>query len=105
MLVRLTCYAAGMLIGALIAIGYAQHGAWQDAYRSADGTRCCGPADCKAVPVSIIAHDGVTVEALVFGIRVIVPAASVHRSEDAQSWWCMRDGGRPPSRENLRCLF
>jgi len=105
MITRLLCYALGIVIGFLIAVVYAQHGGWQDRYTNETGMRCCGPADCKVVPVSILTHDGIKVEALVMGIRVTVPAQSVHQSEDMQSWWCRRDTEQLPSNENVRCLF
>ena len=107
MLQRLVCYLAGILIGLSMAwaYGWAQHGGFTDRYRSADGTRCCGPNDCKAVPVSIVTQDGTTLQMLVMGIRVIVPAGSVHQSEDMQSYWCLNDPERPPASDNVRCLF
>jgi len=89
----------------MTAFVYGQHGIWQDRYTDAQGMRCCGPRDCTAVPVSILIHDGLKVEALVMGIRVTVPAQSVHQSEDMQSWWCRKDADRLPRDDNVRCLF
>lgn len=102
---RLLCYSLGALIGFLAAVVWAQHGGWMDSYTSADGTRCCGKTDCKAVPVSLVTQDGTTMQMLVMGMRVVVPARSVHQSEDQQSWWCSRDPESPPSSTNVRCLF
>lgn len=94
-----------MLVGVLIAMVYAQHGSWQDKYTNAEGMRCCGPVDCQAVPVSIVLHDGAKVQALVMGIAVTVPAASVHPSEDMRSYWCAKRNDEVPVDDNVRCLF
>ena len=104
---RFLCYLAGILIGLCISFVYvyAQHGSWQDRYRSTDGTLCCGRTDCQAVPVSIVTHDGTLVQAMVLGIKVTVPAKSVHQSEEQQSYWCRSDPERPPADDNVRCLF
>lgn len=108
MLQRLCCYGFGMIIGILMAGAYvfAQHGgSWQDTYKSADGSSCCGPKDCKVVPVALIGRNGTMIEALVMGVKVILPAKSVHQSEDTQSYWCQREPGKPPADNNIRCLF
>ena len=107
MLQRFLCYVMGIVLGLGMAWAYvwAQHGGWQDKYMSAQGTRCCGPTDCRAVPVSILTHDGMTVQILVLGIRITLPAQSVHQSEDMQSYWCRSDPERPPASNNTRCLF
>ena len=102
---RLLCYGIGTLIGMLGTAVYAQHGGFWDKYTDAHGTRCCGKNDCRAVPVSILAHDGVRVDALVLGIRVTVPAQSVHRSEDETTYWCGPTQKLLPTSENIRCLF
>ena len=104
---RLLCYGIGILVGILMTWVYvwAQHGSWQDAYKSASGMPCCGRADCKAVPVVLVSSDGTTVEAMVLGIRVTVPARSVHPSETTQSYWCLRDAERLPANDNIWCLF
>ena len=102
---RLLCYGIGILIGVLGTTVYAQHGGFQDKYTDVHGTRCCGPGDCQAVPVSILAYDGVRVEALVLGVRVVVPAQSVHQSEDQKSYWCGPRQKMLPTPENIRCLF
>ena len=107
MLQRFLCYLCGIVIGLSMAwaYGWAQHGGFTDRYTSADGTRCCGQNDCRAVPVSIITQDGTTLQMLVMGIRVIVPAGSVHRSEDLQSYYCAKRIDEPPHSDNVRCLF
>ena len=107
MLQRFLCYVMGIVLGLGMAWAYvwAQHGGFTDRYMSADGTRCCGQNDCKAVPVSILTQDGTIMQMLVMGIRVIVPSGSIHQSETMQSYWCLRDPERPPSSENVRCLF
>ena len=95
----------GVLLGMLATLAYAQHGSWHDKYRNAEAMSCCGRADCVAVPVSIISYDSIMVEALIINIIVKVPAASVHQSEDMQSWWCKKDHDKPPDENNVRCLF
>ena len=84
---------------------FAQHGSWHDRYTNESGMRCCGPTDCRAVPVSIVAHDGIQVTALVMGILIVLPALAIHQSEDQQSWFCSRYPDEKPSSENVRCLF
>ena len=85
-------------------ISFAAHGSWQDHYTTSGGLRCC-TIECIPMPVSLLRHDAGMVDLLVAGIPVTLPAGSVHRSEDAQSWVCIRNPQLPPSTANIRCAF
>ena len=82
----------------------AAHRSWHDHYTDFLGMRCC-TTDCVSLPVSLLGRDGDMVEVLVAGIRVVLPAGSVHQSEDAQSWVCLRNPQMVPSMANVRCVF
>ena len=85
-------------------VSFAVHSTWHDHYTTFSGTRCCS-SECIPLPVSLLNHDAGMVTLLVAGVRVTLQAGSVHRSEDAQSWVCLRNPQAPPSSANVRCAF
>ena len=85
-------------------VSSAAHRSWHDHYTDFLGMRCC-TTDCVSLPVSLLGREGDRVEVLVAGLRMVLPAGSVHQSEDAQSWACLRNPQMPPSSANIRCVF
>jgi hypothetical protein len=79
------------------------HLQWMAPYRAADGSACCDITDCFKAAVTLLSepteemvrvlvstvedtqHQQVGVQTV-----VVVPGRSIHRSEDAQSWYCTR---------------
>ena len=94
-----------LLLLLLATIAYASHGGWMDAYRDADGIRCCGQLDCLPTHARVLAQtaDVATVE--VDGLVVAIPAKALHASETNEDYWCARRTDRPLSQDNIRCVF
>lgn len=76
---------------------------WMAPYRAADGASCCGITDCFKAQVTLLsppteAWVRVFITALEdwqhqqhwVNTVVIVPGRSIHRSEDAQAWYCSK---------------
>ena len=103
---RRGAFLAGLLIGLVIyALVWAQHGHWTDAYRGAEGSRCCGIEDCRIVHARLLAQDGKHVVVEVDGMLLTLPAQSVHASEDLNDWVCEVKAGGELTEKNVRCVF
>jgi hypothetical protein len=88
------------------AVGWSAHVPylqWMAPYRAADGSACCDITDCFKAAVTLLSEPtGEMVRVLVSTVEdkqhqqvgvetvVVVPGRSIHRSEDAQSWYCTR---------------
>lgn len=83
---------------------------WMQDYTSAGGIACCSELDCRRVPVSLVAlHEDKTL-VKIRGVSLLLPAQSVHQSEDGETWWCCKtDSTRhcplEPTVDNTRCAF
>jgi hypothetical protein len=103
-----------MLLGILLCLPvllWASHSHWIDHYRSANGSLCCGRADCVTVEARLVEDRGATWLTEVNGQRVELPKGSVHLSEEPRAYWCYQGQApcRPPqlaiSAACGRCLF
>jgi hypothetical protein len=76
---------------------------WMAPYRAADGSACCGITDCLKAEITLLSaptEEMVRVLVRMVGdgrpgqfsaqTVVIVPGRSIHRSEDAHSWYCTK---------------
>ena len=76
---------------------------WMAPYHAADGSSCCGISDCMKAEITLLSEPTEEmVRVLVsmveddrqqyFSVQtvVVVPGRSIHRSEDAHSWYCTR---------------
>jgi hypothetical protein len=88
---------------AVVWSAHVPHLQWMAPYRAADGSACCDIADCFKAAVTVLSepteemvrvlvstvedtqHQQVWVQTV-----VVVPGRSIHRSEEAQSWYCTR---------------
>ena len=94
----------------LLAVGLAfpSHGHWVDAYTDHNGTSCCLHAqDCHPAPVALVTQDATTATVLVHGTPLVLPRASVHWSQDGDSWLCTRsqEVPMPLVASWVRCAF
>ena len=81
---------------------HAQHGSWQDKYRSdvsVGSTPCCGPRDCKVVAARLVREDKQMLLVEVNGAASWIPRGSVFPSEDGSDWACYTLA------QAVRCLF
>lgn len=98
--------ALGLLLpGLLTGDSGAQHGSWLDKYRGADQRLCCGLTDCRVAPVRLIEHRDTDTTVEVAGVRLTLPAASVHASEEVDTWVCLRRVELGVQPGNIHCAF
>ena len=109
----------GFLAGltCLVVLGFARgehlpHLAWMAPYRSASGTECCSERDCVLAVVALwpAALDGDEIVVRVNDTMFRVPAKSIHRSGDGQTYWCCKPDGSGkcpllPTAKSTRCVF
>lgn len=102
-------WVAALSLSAITAMttpSFATHGSWQDHYTSANHTPCCAASrDCFVVRARIIAQDADSTTAEVEGHVVMLPAKSVHQSEDLSDWACVIRPEHGIRQDNVRCLF
>lgn len=97
---------SSLAVVAMATSSAATHAGWQDHYTSADSTPCCAASrDCFVVRARLVAQDGEQTTAEVEGHFVILPAKSVHLSEDLSDWACVIRPERGIRQDNMRCLF
>lgn len=93
----------------LLAVVWAEHVpalAWMQRYTSAKNIPCCSERDCVPTPVAVIQFGEQETAVVIHGTIVVLPAKSVHQSEDGETYWCWRDDGQlPPTAINTRCAF
>ena len=89
---------------------------WMGRYTSASGTYCCSERDCVHASVALprawtFEGEGEPkIVVLVNGTRILLPAQSIHRSEDGQTYWCCKTDGNgqcplEPTPATTRCVF
>lgn len=97
------------ILASLLVLAWAEHTpslAWMSRYTSAGGVGCCSERDCVQAPVAVIQFGEQETTVVIHGTVLVIPAKSVHQSEDEKSWWCSKGApGSPPTTDNTRCAF
>jgi len=98
-----------LVMACFLVIGHAEHRpdlAWMTRYSSASGIGCCSELDCVPAPVAVVAFGQTETTVVIDGAVIVLPAKSVHQSENGETYWCYRDGPeKPPNAVNTRCVF
>lgn len=110
---RVTCFWLLLLLYGFLLDGarvYAEHRvdlAWMLGYTAANGMPCCGTIDCREAAITVQPLEGDATRRLVLvnGVPLTLPAASVHHSENGQSYWCFAYPTPVPQEDATRCVF
>lgn len=81
----------------------AQHGNWQDQYKSFAGMPCCGVHDCVVVRARVIGINPTSQNIVIVEVNGAlrnIHKHSIYSSEDLQDWACL-----DALRREVRCLF